>query len=227
MGDHDPLTLLPDRLQLPRGRAALPGPEKATSQRGRILQAIVDEVAARGYVATRVQDVTSRARVSRSAFYEAFHDKQDAFAQAHLAASLQLLDRIAAAVKALPADADWRAWHRAGVGEYLGGFVASPAYATSFMVEVHSAGPRLLDQRDRVLERHARRLTGIAAAAVREDPTRRLPSDLAMIGAVGAADELVTREIRAGRVADLMHLADPIVEVQLAVILGTGQDSAT
>jgi AcrR family transcriptional regulator len=224
--DQDPLPLLPDRLQLPRGRAALPGPEVSTSQRGRILQAIVEEVAARGYAATRVQDVTSRARVSRSAFYGAFADKQDAFAQAHLAASLQLLDRIAAAVKALPADAGWRAGHRAGVREYLGALVASPAYATSFMVEVRSAGSRLLDQRDRVLERHAKRLSGLAAAAIREHETSRLPSSLAMIGAVGAADELATREIRAGRVADLLELTDPIIEVQLALILG-GQDSAT
>lgn len=218
--------MLPDRLQLPRGRAALPESEVSSSQRGRMLQAIVEEVAARGYAATRVQDVTARARVSRSAFYAAFHDKQDAFAQAHLAASLQLLDRIAAAVKALPADAGWRAWHRAGVHEYLDALVASPAYATSFMVEVRSAGPRLLDQRDLVLERHAKRLTGIADAAIREDPTLSRPSELAMIGAVGAADELATREIRAGRVADLLQLAEPIVEVQLALILG-GQDSAT
>lgn len=39
----DELSLLPDRLGLPRGRAALPESEVAASQRGRIMQAVSDE----------------------------------------------------------------------------------------------------------------------------------------------------------------------------------------
>ncbi len=214
---RDELTLLPERTSLPRGTSALPEAEVAASQRGRIMQAIVEEVAERGYRATSVQDVIKRARVSRSAFYAVFIDKEDAFAAAHAAASQQLLDLIAAAVKAMAAD-DWRLRHRAGVAAYLDGFMSAPAYAVSFMVQARAAGPRVLDQRDRVLERHARRIATAAEQARREDPSLPPLSESAFIGLAGAADELATREIRAGRIARLMDLVDPIVELHLAAM---------
>lgn len=181
------------------------------------MQAMVEEVAERSYRATSVHDVIKRARVSRSAFYGVFVDKEDAFAAAHTAASQQLLDLVASAVKSMPAG-DWRMRHRAGVVAYLDGFMSAPAYAVSFMVEARAAGPRLLDQRDQVLERHARRIAAVAEQARREHPSSPAPSALAFIGLAGAADELATREIRAGRIAHLMDLVDPIVELHLPAI---------
>ncbi len=217
MGADDDLTLLPARTSLPRGLSALPVAEVAASQRGRMMQAIVEEVAERGYRATSVQDVIRRARVSRSAFYAVFTDKEDAFAAAHLAASEQLLDLIAAAALAVPAT-DWRARHRAGVEAYLSGFMSAPAYAVAFMLEARAAGPRLLDQRDRVLERHARGIEAVARQARREDPSLSHFARAASIGLAGAADELATREIRARRVDRLLELVDPIVDLHLAVL---------
>lgn len=213
------LSLLPQRLGLPRGRSALPESEVAASQRGRILQAVTEVVAEEGYAATTVALVIARARVSRTAFYALFGDKEDAFAQAHLAASEQLFDLIHDSVGA-HAGADWRTRHRAAVAAYLDGFARAPAYATSFMVEIRSAGPRLLDQRDQTLERHTRGVASLAREAHAEDPDAVPPSRLALIGAVGAGDELATREIRAGRFDDLSALLDPIVEIHRAVIRG-------
>lgn len=220
-GDASALTLMPDRLGLPRGRAALPESEVAASQRGRILQAITEEVAERGYAATTVQHVISRARVSRTAFYDQFGDKQDAFAQAHLAASRQLLDLIRDQVAAV-GDAPWRDRLRAGVAAYLTGFQEAPAYAVSFMVELRAAGPRLLDQRDRVLEEHARTLARLAEIAAGEDERVTRPTDLEVIGVIGAADELATRAIRAdpgGEGRGLLALVDPIVAIHEALLL--------
>ncbi len=217
-GAAPPLTLMPDRLGLPRGRAALPGSEVAASQRGRILQAMTEEVAARRYPATTVQHVISRARVSRSAFYEQFADKQDAFAQAHLEASRQLLDLIRHEVTRC-GEVGWRHRLRAGVEAYLAGFQSAPSYAMSFMVELRGAGPRLLDQRDRVLEQHARNFRRLAEAA---GPEVRRPSELEAIGVIGSADELATRAIRvtpAGRVPRLDHLVEPIIAIHEAVLL--------
>ncbi len=216
------LTLMPNRLDLPRGRAALPGSEVAASQRGRILQAVTEEVAARGYTTTSVQHVIGRARVSRSAFYASFTDKQDAFAQAHLQASRQLLDLIHNRVAEV-ADAAWRERLRAAVQAYLDGFVNAPAYAVSFMVELRGASPLLLDQRDQVLERHARNLARLAENAAAEDPAVHRPSDLELIGAIGAADELATRVIRAtpaGEPPELGPLLTPIVTIHEAVLTG-------
>ena len=212
------LTLMPDRLGLPRGRAALPGSEVAASQRGRILQATTEEVAARGYAATTVQHIISRARVSRSAFYDQFTDKQDAFAQAHLEASRQLLDLIRHQV-AMCSDADWRQRLRAGVQAYLAGFESAPAYAVSFMVELRGAGARLLDQRDQVLQQHAHNFVRLAETA---GPEVRRPSELEAIGVIGSADELATRGIRAtppGQVPRLDHLVEPILAIYEAMLL--------
>lgn len=214
------LTLMPDRLGLPRGRAALSGSEVAASQRGRILQAMIEEVAVRGYAATAVQHVISHARVSRTAFYEQFADKQDAFAQAHLEASGQLLGLIRHRVAAC-GEVDWRRRLRVGVEAYLSGFEGAPAYAVSFMVELRAAGPRLLDQRDRVLEQHARNFVRLAEG-VTADPDVRVPSDAEAIGVVGGADELATRAIRAtepGQPPRLGDLVEPITAIYEAVLL--------
>ncbi|GAA1764886.1 hypothetical protein GCM10009795_009250 [Nocardioides hankookensis] len=219
------LTLMPARLGLPRGRAALPETEVAASQRGRILQAVTEEVAARGYAATSVQHVIGRARVSRTAFYTHFDDKQDAFAQAHLEASRQLLDLIHDRVADLGRSGNevgWRTRLRTGVEAYLDGFEGAPAYAVSFMVELRAAGPLLLDQRDRVLEQHARTLARLAEEAATEDPAVSQPPDLEVIGAIGAADELATRAIRAttsGDVPAVRALVEPIVAIHEAVLL--------
>lgn len=221
MAARDELTLLPVRTQLPRGRSALPGVEVAESQRGRILQAVTEEVAESGYTATRVQDVINRARVARKAFYDVFTDKQDAFAAAHLAASQQLLDLVSQAVIGLE-DGDWRGRQRASAQAYLAGFVAAPAYAVSFMVEIHSAGARLLEQREQVMNRYADRTLLMARQAHAENPHYDMPSELVVLGVVAAADELVTRYIRAGRLADLPELLTPILQIQLAVLTSSG-----
>ncbi len=211
------LTLLPSRTQLPRGRSALPGVQVAESQRGRILQAITEEVAEHGYPATRVQDVINRARVSRKAFYDVFNDKQDAFAAAHQAASAQLLDVVAQAVLPLQHQ-HWSVRHRAGLESYLAAFVGAPAYAVAFMVEIHSAGARLLDQREQVMNQYVHRTLRIAREAQAENPSHPLPSDAVVLGAVAGSDELVTRQVRAGRLNALPDLLTPILQLQLAVI---------
>ena len=218
-----PLTLMPERVGLPRGRAALPEAEVAASQRGRILQAVTEEVASRGYSATTVQHVIARARVSRSAFYDQFDDKQDAFTQAHREASQQLLDLVRHSVAASAA-APWRERLRIGVEAYLVGFERAPAYAVSFAVELRAAGPRVLDQRDYFIEQHALHLQRLAASAQAEDPSVRRPSRLVAIGVVGAADELATRRIRAtprGDVPNLDRLCGPIAEIYRSVLVRT------
>jgi AcrR family transcriptional regulator len=199
----------------------LPESEVAASQRGRILQAVTEEVAERGYAATTVQHVISRARVSRTAFYDKFEDKHDAFAQAHHAASRQLLDLIHDRVAAC-AEAPWRERLRVGVEAYLAGFEGAPAYAVSFMVELRAAGSRLLDQRDRVLDEHAHSFARLAERAAAEDERVTRPADLELVGVIGAADELATRAIRAagpGEGLRLDALVDPIVAIYEAVLL--------
>jgi AcrR family transcriptional regulator len=60
--------------QLPRGRHGIPPEQVVESQRWRLLGAVGEVLAERGYARTRVADVAARAGVSRGTFYEQFED---------------------------------------------------------------------------------------------------------------------------------------------------------
>ena len=65
--------------QLPRGRHRLTREEVTASQRGRMLEAMAEAVAEKGYTHMAVADVVSGAGVSRETFYQHFADKEDCF----------------------------------------------------------------------------------------------------------------------------------------------------
>src|SRR6195256_1200113 len=69
--------------QLPRGRHRLSRDQVLASQRGRMLAAMAEAVAEKGYVGTAVADVIERAGVSRETFYEHFSSKEDCFLAAY------------------------------------------------------------------------------------------------------------------------------------------------
>ena len=69
--------------RLPRGRHGLPREAVTESQQRRIVQAMIEVVAERGYPETRVVDVIGVAGVSRKTFYELFASKEDCFLAAY------------------------------------------------------------------------------------------------------------------------------------------------
>src|SRR3954449_5882078 len=81
--------------QLPKGRHGLSRAFIAHNQRERLLDAIANVVAEKGYAATRVADITDYAGVSRKTFYELFTDKEDCFLAAYDAITALLMDRMA------------------------------------------------------------------------------------------------------------------------------------
>ena len=64
---------------LPRGPHGLARELVTGSQRQRLLYAMTVVVAEKGYIATTVAHVTTRAGVSRKTFYEMFADKEECF----------------------------------------------------------------------------------------------------------------------------------------------------
>ena len=68
---------------LPRRPRASLREELRASQRGRLICAIADAVAAEGYAATSVADVIALAGVSRRTFYEHFADKESCYLAAY------------------------------------------------------------------------------------------------------------------------------------------------
>jgi AcrR family transcriptional regulator len=174
---------------LPRGPHRLAREEVTASQRGRMLAAIAHVVAEKGYGQATVRDVVERAGVSRKTFYEHFADKEACFLAAYDAG----VEVLIATMRDAGDDV------RAQVRAYLHTLAAEPAFARTFLTEIVAAGPRALERRDAVLD---------AFAAL--SPSVR---PYAALAAVGAANEITVRYVRAGRTEELPQLEDAIVDV--------------
>src|SRR5947207_10643268 len=82
---------------LPRGRHGLSREEVAASQRLRLVRAMAEVMAEKGYARTSVADVLGRARVSRETFYELFGSKEECFMSAFEQAYGRILDALSSA----------------------------------------------------------------------------------------------------------------------------------
>jgi AcrR family transcriptional regulator len=195
--------------RLPRGRHGLSRHEVAASQRDRILWALAETMAHKGYVATTVADVLKAAGVSRETFYQQFSSKQDAFMAAFDAAAARLLDQTL--VRSGPADGVDRA--DAGplerfdrvLGAYLDGLAAEPAFARTFLVEVYAAGPEALARRARLQGR----VVDLLVDELGFGDERRVACDLVVAGTAA----LVTPLLVQGDLDGVRALRGPLVEV--------------
>jgi AcrR family transcriptional regulator len=182
--------------KLPSGRqarATLTRADVVAHQRRRILLAMVDDVAERGYPAVTVAHVIARAGVSRATFYEQFDDKEECFLAAFDAAIGILLTG---------------AERQRGVAEllrsYLDRLAANPGYAKVFLVDIHALGTA------GVLRRAAsqQRFADVVARVVGARSTADRFACEAFVAAVGA---LVTSRLAAGEGGMLHELHDPLV----------------
>lgn len=223
MTEDDLLSLLPERLALPRGRSALPQSVVDESRRGRIMQAALDEVAEVGYPAATVATIIKRARVSRTSFYEAFADKEDAFAAAHWNASDLALAQVWKPALARPGiDFDDRARHV--LDAYINVLEHARAFTICFFVEIRGVSERLATQREEMLDRHVQLLHELARASAKTDPTLGVPDHDVLRALMGAFDELVAREVRSQRQAqrlDLRPAVAPFTTILMAVMHDT------
>jgi AcrR family transcriptional regulator len=200
---------------LPRGPHNLARDDVLASQRQRMLEAMAETVAVKGYAGTTVGDVVAGAGVSRKTFYEHFSDKEDCFLAAFDSGVDALLDAIAAAE---PDDATRIGIVRARVRAYLVTLAARPAFARAFLIEVFAAGPRALERRQRVLTRFEEFLRSLHAEVRREFPDLPEVRDVMWVAAVGALNEVVSQHIREGRVDELPALEDTLVSIQAALL---------
>jgi AcrR family transcriptional regulator len=158
------------------------------SPRARLLGAMLDAVAKRGYATTTVADVVTLAGTSRRSFYEHFADKDDAYVEAYAFAAQLLFDRLEAAPD-LPAL----------LTTYLDTLASVPSVARAFVLEVRTASPAARDRHREMVDRFAGLLPD-------GDEHRR-------VAAVAAVEEIVSREIRDGRAETLPELKDRLVDV--------------
>src|SRR3954468_10019138 len=176
---------------LPRGPHNLARGDVLASQRVRMLEAMAETVAAKGYGATTVGDVVGGAGVSRKTFYEHFRDKEECFLAAFDAGVDTLLEAITAA-RPQPEDDTWLGLMRARVRAYLETLASQPAFARTFLIEVFAAGPHALDRRAEVLRRFAQLFRDLHDEARRQFPEVQPVPERIYVAAVGGVNELVS-----------------------------------
>lgn len=130
-----------------RDRSAGRAPARATPRRDprrRLLEAIVETVALRGYDRTTASRVASVAGLDEAVFGEHFRDKRDCF--------LQALDELIGrgertALELFELDAPWAERVRLGLERLLAALAADPAAARVLLVDMLGAGPEAYERR--------------------------------------------------------------------------------
>jgi AcrR family transcriptional regulator len=121
-----------ERRGLPRGEGNVSRSFVVHSQRERILDALANLAAAKGYGATTIPEIVREAAVSVQAFYEHFSGKEDAFLVAY-----EIGHRKALAIveRAYEAHDSWPEAVCAGTTTLLGFLASEPAYAHLALVD--------------------------------------------------------------------------------------------
>ncbi|WP_424188141.1 TetR/AcrR family transcriptional regulator [Actinokineospora sp. G85] len=185
------------------GRHTVPAQVVERSQRLRLLRAVLDVVAARGYAEASLTEVVDLARVSRRTFYELFPNKEECFVAALTAYTGAALEAMSTAVS--DAEGDWRAHLRAAVHAYLDFLAAHPACTQATHVGALSGGEAV----QRVLAGNRAVMADVLERVSR--PAGEVPA--ALLGVcVGALMDVIRTKLMRGQAADLPDNEDTIVE---------------
>ena len=170
-------------------------------QREQVLEGLAGAILEKGYAAATIADIARLGHVSKSAIYDHFTDKEDAFVALHGAITDRILAHIAQAEDAGAKISDWTEHIRRLIGGYIDAAIAEPAYLPLALIEAAAVSPRSRAAQRSAHDRFADRLQKISHALASEtDQVRPLTRDLAL-GAVGALNELVARAAPGGAAA--------------------------
>jgi AcrR family transcriptional regulator len=186
---------------LKRGRHKLPAEAVRASQRERLLRAVIEVVADRGYEATTILAVVTAARVSRSAFYECFADKVDCFLAAIDDSAGELLREVSEAGR-LPT---WTQAARHGTRTYLRWWEKHPAFQRACFLGLPGVGGEQAQMtRDRIFASFRRMFDEIGRRARIEQDGLAPLAPIIPDALVFAITDVVAARCRAGgSLADL------------------------
>ncbi|MGQ4598275.1 TetR family transcriptional regulator [Nocardia sp. R6R-6] len=126
-----------------------------TSQRGRLVEAMVGCVDSKGYPATTLTDLVARARVSRTTFYDHFANKEECFVEAvHTGVDI-VASRIAEELAQLPPDSDAYAKIESIVVTFCRTIATEPDFARLVLVESFRVNQAAVGYRDLAVDRFA------------------------------------------------------------------------
>ncbi len=185
----------------------------ARSQRERLLEAALRVVAAKGYGAMTVADLTREAGVSRTTFYELFEDKEACFLAAYDGAVEAMVRRVLAAYED---DGSWPERAAAGLAALLEVLAEEPDLARLSLVDVGNAGPAA----QRRYRAAVQRLTPLFEEGRDYAPGGRgLPANTSRM-AIGGVTGLIADELVAGRGEQLPDLLSDVFFATLIPYIG-------
>lgn len=196
---------------LPRGRHDLTREFIAHTQRDRLIDAMAQTVAKRGFAAT-VTEVCRAAKVSTRAYYEHFADKEECFMATFDCGVGLLQGRVS---KAYAQPASWPVRMRRGLEELLHLLAAEPAFANLAIVEMLAAGPRGRE-RVRKLLQDFQRFFDDAPRQPGQPSVRPVAVEAVVAGVFG----LLFNHVSTKRTTDLPDLLPEITYFVLAPFIG-------
>ena len=183
------------------------------SQRDRIMVAVAEAVAARGYAATTVADIVERAGVSRATFYEIFKDKDDSL----MAAANMLLGEIVAVVtRQLSPDKPIHGMVRDALAAVLTLMAQRPAFAHLIFVEGRTMTAAVRE----TYNSGVKVLVSLLDQARVDGPPDAVSPAISARAACGALGMVIRNEILSGRTEDLPALLPDAIYGFLVPFLG-------
>jgi AcrR family transcriptional regulator len=162
-------------------------PERS-SQRQRLIEAMIELCAQRGYLNVSVADVSAQASVSSKTFYEIFADKEDCLLAAYRAAAARLLEN----TEPVGETEDWREAASEVLQRLLVSLQQQPEAGRLLLVEALAGGARVRGERERIVEIFEGRADQFLQSASRDGRVLDLPAT----AVIGAVRSLVSRHLR-------------------------------
>ncbi|MGC4806028.1 TetR/AcrR family transcriptional regulator [Micromonospora sp. DT233] len=216
----DPTPLPGARLGRDPERAIKRGPRRlsaeavAATQRDRLFDGLVHEVAAHGYDNARVTDICRAAGVTRPAFYALFAGKEDAFLATYRHGTAVLLRLMDEAYQ--QAGPEWTDAARAALRTLLEVLASVPGFARMALVEIDAAGPAARRERDLLLAEFHR----FFPPTRRRAPLSDADEELLVTAVVGGIHTTVRQRVAQGRATELPQLLPVLTYAITAPFLG-------
>lgn len=188
--------------RLPAGAHGIPAELVARNQRERLIAAMAEACAEKGYAELAVADVVRLAGVSTATFYKQFDGKRDCMLAAHEELGARLLEEIDRACEGAESQEEGV---RAAIRTTLALLAVDPPTARLLTVEILALGPEGSERRDAAVESLAGRLR---AGSGPGSDSRSARADWC---AVSAAAALVGSFVMRGEAAALPAHEDELV----------------
>lgn len=201
--------ITPSAQPIPRGRHAPPLEVRLEVQKHRLFDAAAIVFSKVGYAEASAEAISRQAGMSKATFYEHFANKEECLVALFEYATATLLEELVTASRG--AERNYEERHSAGLHAILKSMERNPAMAQAILVETVGAGPRLAELRLAALGGFAQVMYDqtVRAAELTGGPAFASPDDAFAI--VGAAFELVSRQLRTGEPERLLDL-QPLIE---------------